>query len=202
MAIIVEAISIIIKDSALQREFRNGYTEVIDTMPNATYVYDRFLHKVSFMSPLDVEAYVSLLQKRGLKFIKEGEFVDIAVVDMLKGPTAKCSWLGFSRKKHFEGMSQFTRSNEDFSLVWYNALPGVYGIPCDKNGRIDIVAPPYWTPDNAMDGFTFIPIDKLDSQLITLSKEDRIEKYWYAGSGDILYVARPEIKGNSSMPSK
>jgi hypothetical protein len=201
MAIIVEGLSVIIKDSAIKSRFKL-YSEFIDLVPNGTYVQNNELHRVSFMSPLDVKAYVNLLQMRGLKFIKDGEFVDIAVVDMLHGPTEKCPWLGFSRKKFFEGMDQFARSNEDFSIVWYNPLPGVYGIPCDKNGKVDIVAPANWTPDNALDGHKFVPIDKIDSQLIGLGNEDDVEKYWYAGSGEIVYVGRPVIRVNNFMSSK
>jgi hypothetical protein len=200
MAIIVEAISVIIKDSALEREFLNGDTEILDIVPKATYASDSQLHKASFLSAMDVVTFVKLLQKHGLKFIEDGEFVDIAVVDMIEGLTAKCPWLDFSRGKYFEGMSQFIRSNEDFSIVWYNESP-YYGIPCDQNGRVNIDTPLNWTPDNARDGFTFVPIDKMDSQLINVGKEDRIEKYWYAGSGDILYTGRPGINRKSSMLS-
>ena len=49
------------------------------------------------MSPPDIEAFVRRLEKGGLTFVRDGQAVDIAVVDQTRGPTMPAQWLEFAR---------------------------------------------------------------------------------------------------------
>jgi len=193
MAIIVEAYGVIIKHSAAVRCF-NSYKSLQNIIPNNTYVFNGDLNRITLMAPADIEAYVKLLKSYGFVHLKDGEYVDFAVVDMITGPMAKCPWLGFSRRKFFENMPQFRRCNEDFSIVWLLPPGRGYGIPCDENGAVDIASHTGWTPDNAIQDWHYLPEDKIDSQLIELNNNKGVKQYWYAGTGEVYYSGSPVIK--------
>ena len=54
------------------------------------------------MTPADVEAFVAELEAGGLIFRHEGEAVDVAVIDQLRGLTVPAPWLQVTRIKHGE----------------------------------------------------------------------------------------------------
>ena len=90
MPVLAEAISVIIKDSAIRSKFVGGMDAFYDTIPNGTYCNDGKIHRIGFMTPDDNKQYIRLLEQNGLTFIIDNEFIDIAVVDMVKGSTIKC----------------------------------------------------------------------------------------------------------------
>ena len=194
MAILTEALSVIIKDHSLRNKFIEGLEEFLLTIPNNTYCSDGLIHRVGFMTPQDAEAFVRNLQRNGLTFVYENQCIDIAVVDMLLGPTLKCNWLGFARQKFFSGQEQYKHSEDDFSIVWLLSVNGIYGIPLDNEAECDIAVSQGWTPDKAIYGNNFIPNEKIKDKLIELGNENGIAKFWFAGTGEVVYVGSPKIK--------
>ena len=51
-----------------------------------------------------------------------------------------------------------------------------------------------WTPDKAIYGNNFIPNEKIKDKLIELGNENGIAKFWFAGTGEVVYVGSPKIK--------
>ncbi len=49
------------------------------------------------MNPLDVRQYLSRLESYGLTYLRDGEAIDMVVVDQRKGITAPCKWLEFGQ---------------------------------------------------------------------------------------------------------
>ncbi len=95
MAVLVEAISVIIRVDALREKFPGGLDAFLTIIPNRTFCFDGELARVGFMTPQDVHTFVTRLEQAGLEFMREGKTVDFAVVDQLQGPTAPGDWLEF-----------------------------------------------------------------------------------------------------------
>ena len=193
MAVLAEAINVVIKDSTIKNKFIGGIDKFRKIIPNNTHCADGEIHRIGFMTPQDTELFVLRLEKLGLVFIDSGKFIDIAVIDMLFGPTARCDWLGFARQNFFQNRAVYKKSNEDFSIVWLLPLNGVYGIPIDSNSEFRLAVPEGWTPDKALYKDNFIPNEKIRDRLIELGNENGFVKYWYAENGEIVYTGRPKI---------
>src|ERR1039458_7210552 len=97
MAVLVEAISVIVRRDSIEQKLSGGWNAFEQSVPNATLCDDGVLARVGFMDPRDVGRYIDWLEENGLVFFREGKTVDIAVVDQLSGPTAPCEWLEVGR---------------------------------------------------------------------------------------------------------
>lgn len=197
MAVLIEGTSVVIKDSSLKSKYFGGIEEFKKTIPNNTYCTDDELHRVGFMTPMDVENYVRLLESQGLVFLEKQKCIDFAVVDMLRGSTMSCDWFGFSRSKLFSDRTEFTHCEEDFSIGWLIPEIGAYGIPVDKNFKLNIVTPQGWNPDKALYSHNFVPKEKVKDKLIELETSERTVKYWYSKTGEFVYTGRPIIKNHT-----
>lgn len=96
MAVLVEAISVIVRRDAINKRFTGGWRGFLNTVPNNTLCADDDLARVGFMSPPDVEEFVRHLERAGLVFTSNGKALDIAVVDQMRGPTVPAEWLEFA----------------------------------------------------------------------------------------------------------
>lgn len=201
MPVLVEALSVIIKDSSIRTKYIGGLDKFLETIPNGTYCNDGILHRIGFMTPEDNKQYIRLLEQNGLTFILSNEFVDIAVVDMLTGPTLKCPWIGFSRRNFFKNHTHLRNSNEFFSIAWFHDGKHGYGIPVNQNFKINIAFPQGWSPDHAILGNNFIQSEDVVHGLIELSYENGVTKYWYSETGNIVDIGRPKIEGESNTDS-
>lgn len=193
MAVLTEALSVIIKDSSIKNKFIGGTREFFKTIPNNTYCSDGQIHRLGFMRPRDTEDYIFNLERNGLIFTLGDNCVDLAVVDMLKGPTMSCKWLGFARQKFFSGSKKYEHSDEEFSISWLLPESGVYGIPVNNNWECTISVPSKWTPDKAIYGTNFIPSERLNDSLIEVGNEKGLVKYFYAATGQFVYIGKPKI---------
>lgn len=129
MAVLCEAISVLVPTSALQRSFPGGVAGYVRTVPNTTYCSDEVLTRVGFMHPNDVRQWISHLEGHGLVFVtdRDGQpprAVDFVVVDQRRGPTCECSWLD-------------TEVISGVRWGWWNALPRGRG-----------AAPAHWQPSD------------------------------------------------------
>lgn len=98
MAVLCEAISVLVPKSVVNERYPGGITEYKLAVPNNTYCSDGQLTRVGFMHSNDVIEWVGQLTDAGLVFIAEtsgtaAQAIDIVVVDQLTGPTCPCSWL-------------------------------------------------------------------------------------------------------------
>jgi hypothetical protein len=193
MPIIVEALSVVVTDEVVQSKLKGGVKAFLKMVPNNTHCTDGVLHRVGFMVPADVQEFVQVLQGAGLCMMYKNRFLDVAVVDMLMGPTMACSWLGFGRQKFFQDMRQFRHCEEDFSIAWHMPVGSPYGIPVDSKGAYKIAVPADWSPDKAIYSNNFIPKVKLEERLISLGNIGGITRFWDSTSGDIVYIGRPQI---------
>ena len=69
MAVLIEAISVVVRADVLLQKFPGGWEAFKSIIPNQTLCADNEIVRVGFMSPQDVESFVKKLQDAGLEFL-------------------------------------------------------------------------------------------------------------------------------------
>ena len=98
MAVLCEAISVVIKRESIDEYFQGDWAEFLTKIQNPMFCTDGQLVRFGFMSPNDVGQFIGLLVKNGLQFNEEQMRMknDIVVVDQQRGPTMACDWIEFA----------------------------------------------------------------------------------------------------------
>jgi hypothetical protein len=151
MGVLVEAISVIVRAETVNALYPGGVAEFEVRAPNRTFCSDGHLVRVGFMARQDVKAFVASLQTRGFAFHDGDAFVDVAVVDQMHGPTARCPWLRTGR--HPLG----------FSVAW---LKGTSPSP--------MAAPMGWEIEQSSKLKLHLP-DDAGERLLPLAREGMVE---------------------------
>jgi tetratricopeptide (TPR) repeat protein len=121
------------------------------------------------MAPDDVGQYVTWLQDCGLRFLSDGEFIDIAVVDQYQGPTADCAWLNY------------TRHQDGYGIAW---MAGTDQGP--------LAVPPGWSLEHSLTSTgRFVPIDEVPGRLVPLGNAPGVDSYLDTTTVHPQYVGRP-----------
>jgi hypothetical protein len=152
MAVLVEAISVIVRRDAIIREYAGGWDAFVDEVPNASLCADDAIARVGFMSPADTETYIDGLTERGLRFLVDGAFVDIAVVDQQRGPMMDCTWLEFAKLKLGEG-------GGNVSVCWLFEGPRLAAGMHLSSQQMDLATPVGWRYEGSLsEQFGFVPL--------------------------------------------
>jgi hypothetical protein len=96
MAVLVEAISVVIRAEAIIKHYPGGWTAFEANPPNETLCADGELVRLGFMVPADVKAFVDGLAAYGIKYLVDGKAADLVVVDQRSGFAAPCDWADFT----------------------------------------------------------------------------------------------------------
>ena len=150
MAVLVEAISVIVRRDAIRGKYPGGWQRFVATVPNGTLCYDDDLARVGFMSPPETESYIKRLTRQGLTFLSQGQAVDIAVADQQRGLNTPCDWLEFAH------LSMGT--DGQVAGCWLFEGPR-FGFGTHLPGKsFSLATPPAWDYENSLSKeFTFIP---------------------------------------------
>lgn len=95
MAVLIEAISVIVRAETILKKIPGGWDAFSATIPNKTMCSDNEIVRVGFMSPQDVAAFIFSLEQKGLIFLQAGTAMDLAVADQHRGLTTPCDWLEY-----------------------------------------------------------------------------------------------------------
>jgi hypothetical protein len=95
VAVLVEGISVLVREDRIRKAFENDWEAFTATVPNNTLCADGELVRVGFMHPDDVQAYVAQLKNYGLSHLIEGAAADIVVADQQRGLLSACEWAVF-----------------------------------------------------------------------------------------------------------
>jgi hypothetical protein len=136
MAVLIEAINVVIQLEALRERYPGGIASFEENVPNRSYCADDHLARIGFLQPKEMEAFAEGLDQLGLRAIVDGKCADFAIVDQKHGPIADCDWLEWGR--HVDG----------FNLAW---LAGT------KPGAI--VVPEGWTLEDSLNVDAVLPRD-------------------------------------------
>jgi hypothetical protein len=174
MAVLIEAISVVIRADALLAAYREDWDAFKRTVPNATMCADGELVRVGFMSPEDVEACIKQLSEVGLTYLKDGLATDLVVVDQMRGPLAKCEWI-------------------EFGHVNLDADPRTRVATCrlKESAESVLFRPDGWTfADSLSKSFGFVPNEHIGKSLTFLRREDGLDVYRNEVTGKEVYVGR------------
>lgn len=99
MAVLLEAISVVIRRSVIDARYPGGWNAFVEAAPNATLCADDHIVRIGFMEPAHVEDFVIALEPHDIVFVADDAARDMAVIDQQHGPLVKCDWLEFGRIK-------------------------------------------------------------------------------------------------------
>jgi hypothetical protein len=141
MAVLVEAISVIIRAEAVLKAFKGDWQAFTDIVPNNTLCADDELVRVGFTNPTDVGRFIDTLVAHGLSFAEGRSSPDIAVADQIRGFTRSCPWAEFGH---------ISLDDDPKQRVAACRLAG--------SDLMQIITPPGWTHEDSLTrSHLFIP---------------------------------------------
>ncbi len=182
MAVLVEALSVVVRRDAIDQKFPGGWDAFANAVPNGTLCADAELARVGFMTPGDVEAFVKSLESAGLRFLANGCAVDIAVVDQLRGPTTRCDWLEFGHVELGQSRARVAACRRAGSSL------------------MAIITPEGWIYECSLSqSFGYAQTEHVDRSLKFLRHERGMDVYLNTVTGKEVYVGRA---GGFDSPSR
>jgi hypothetical protein len=188
MAVLLEAISVIVKRKSIDGKITGGWLRFIEAVPNGSLCTDGELARVGFMTPTDVTQFLQTLEDIGLTFLTdEGSAVDFCVVDQLRGPTTDVDWLEIAKLKIDE-------HGNHVSACWLFEGPREsYGIHM-KSLSMQIATPIGWNYEDSLSKHVnFIPNEEVNNRLQFLRHEDGIDVYWDNETGTEVFSGRTAL---------
>jgi len=125
MAVVIEATTIVVLLSALERRFPGGVAAFAQQAPNMTFHSDGQLAAVSVMAPGDTRLVVGQLTKHGFADPLKTPSNEICIVDQSKGFLTPCDWLSLDLRAFS------TAEGEQFgaTIAWVGDEPGAFAAP-------------------------------------------------------------------------
>ena len=183
MAILIEAISVVVRRDSIEAKYRGGWRAFLDDVPNSTLCADDEIACVAFMAPEDVGAFVTHLEENRLRFLEGGRPVDLAVADQQHGLTTPCDWLRFAKFK-FENRGQV-------SVCWLFEGPSLgAGIPI-RSTSLNLATPAGWSYEGSLSqSVVFVPTGQENERVKFLRSENGVEVYLDLDTGKEVFVGR------------
>ena len=174
MAVLVEAISVVIRRRVIDERYPGGWDRFVDSAPNDSLCADAHLARLGFMQASDVEAFVVGLSAHGIHYQQNGVAQDLVVVDQQRGPLAKCDWIEFGRVSLTAGKNQ---------QIGACRLVG-------DDGHV-VATPDDWRFEGSLSQtFGFAPSGEAAKGLRFLRHEDGNDVYFSELTGKEVYVGR------------
>jgi len=167
MAVPVEAYSVIVRNSAIERKYPGGLKSYERNSANPTFCADPHLNRIAFMTLDDTYAHLRRLEAYGLTYDPDSSNSDITVVDQ-DGLIKPCPWLSFM---HHQGIL----------LAW---LIGT------EVGSLH--APAGWTFENAVNNLRHMTATEVEQQLEYVRSDEKVDVYKDKATGKEVFVGRTE----------
>jgi hypothetical protein len=176
MAVLVEAISVIVRTASVEARYPGGWPAFRDAVPNPTLASDNEIARVGFMTPEDVQGYIDLLEANGLVFLRDRNAQDIAVADQQAGVTTRCNWLRFGRV-----------------TIGQNRVAACQMVGFES---IQLFTPDGWMFEGSLtQTFGFVPKGSLSKATVVVSHKDSMDIYRSRLTGKLNYVGRVKRNG-------
>jgi hypothetical protein len=184
MAVLVEAISVVVRRDAIDEKLPGGWETFIDEVSNNTLCTDGELARVGFMSPQDVEEFVMFLRIGGLTFVEEGKAVDLSVVDMQRGPSMPTDWLEFAHVP-------YQTDGKPVAACWLFEGPRIAAGIHMKSTTMNIAVPQGWRYEESLSAnFGFVPTEDTDDRLQFLRHENGADVFKDRATAKEVFVGR------------
>lgn len=181
MAVLIEAISVVIQIETIAEKYPGGIERYIDDCPNRTLCMDETIVRVGFMTGVDAQDYIESLECLGFSCAVGDEFDEIAVVDQFDGLFLPCDWLEHLKLVIFEG---------DMRLSI-----------CKSKGKSigDIAFPLGWRYETSLSKRTLSVDSKhLEERMVFLRSEGEVDYYLDTLSGEEMFVHHPVRKNGNA----
>ncbi len=174
MAVLIEAISVIIRRTTINDKYPGGWDDFVLTAPNNTLCADDKIARVGFMSPDDVKSFIKGLEKNGFIYLADGKAVDIAVIDQLKGFMVPCDWLSAG---HVEINGQYK----------------IAACKLKKCRSYHIALPEDWIYEQSLSReYAYVPSEHMDKSMKYLRHENGVDVYLNLLTDEEVYVGRAD----------
>ena len=174
MAVLVEAISVIVKASVIESKYPGGNEAFLADVPNQTLCADGELARVGFMTPDDVGVFIDILEAKGLVHLNGSEAVDIVVADQQSGFTTPCSWAEVGR---------IAINDEEEQIITACQL---VDSKCDQ-----LVYPDDWAYEGSLSHtYGWVPTEHADRSLIFLRNEGNMTVYLNTLTGKEVFTGQ------------
>ncbi len=171
MAVLLEAISVIIRMDAIQKLYPGGWEVFRDAAPNQTLCADSKLARIGFMSPVDVESFVKELEELRFVYMDNGSCKDIVVADQQRGFAIPCDWAQCGSVS-IEG----------------NDIKACQAVDDDS---FQLMTPDGWQFEGSLSQtYAFAPTEHIDKSLKFLRHEDGMDVYLNILTGKEVYLGR------------
>jgi len=173
MAVLIEAISLIILREIIDEKYPGGWDAFVDNAPNQTLCADENIARLGFMSPNDLDSFIKGLEEIGFQPFVDGQSSEAAVIDQIRGFMAPCDWLDVGRVEIDGGKHEVTA--------------------CKLKGCLSncIILPDGWEYDKSLSKeYIFIPSEHLGKSLQYLRHESGIDVYYNELTGKEVHIGR------------
>lgn len=192
MALLIEAVCVVIRRDAIKRKFFGGEGGFMQTLPNGTLCVEESLVRLSFMAPREAVAYIAQLEEAGLRFVKDDKAFDIVIVDQTQGPTAPCDWLEFRRSQYKSAEGEL---GGVIASVSYKGLPGQPKAQGDDAAEPDsLITPPNWQYAGSLsEKFVAVPQGEVSDRMKFLRSEGNFSYFLDTQSGEEVGIYRAQL---------
>lgn len=185
MAVLVEAISVVVRADAILARFPDGWAGFKASVTNATLCADGEIARVGFMSPYDVQSFIGELERAGLRYIEASEALDIAVFDQQRGPMSRCKWAEFGR---IDWRGDSTQKIAACRLIGSEIR--------------QVVTPDGWSYEHSLSASFGFLREGAKGTVEFLRREDGVDIVATPLSDNPLFIARTESRPRAKKPEK
>lgn len=169
MSVPIEATTVVVKNTAIERSFAGGTDAFSAVVPNATLCSDGHISRISFMSEADADQFVSELSQYQL--VELEDFVVVRVSMPIEEQVF--DWLGVARY-------------EKSIIGWLDGTdPG------------KLFAPEGWRPD--AEPLQHYSAEQIDADFEFLEENDGVLTYRNRETGERIYSARTKSRAEKLM---
>ena len=123
MAVLIEAISVVIRRETIADKYPGGLNQYVEDSPNRSLCMDEELVRVGFMIAGDASDFIASLEREGFNCVVDDKYDEIAVVDQFAGIYLPCDWLEFLTVVIFKGDLMVKACNISGNPIDYLAFP-------------------------------------------------------------------------------
>jgi hypothetical protein len=172
MSVLIEAFTVVIRQSTLADKYPDGLNGYRRDCPNARFCADDHLCAISFMVVEDAQVFIARLATKGIPLSQSNSTGDVALVDSSIGQTIPCDWL------ELDNWGQT-------HIAWLRGT-----------GRGNFHAPASWNADNQLQHFSQ---EEASQRLEFVRTDGRVDVYRDKLTGKALYAGRTTSAAEASQ---
>ena len=176
MAVLVEAISVVMKAEEILPKYPGGWETLKEDCPNDTLCADGQLIRVGFMTPGDAKQFVGDLSSHGITYVEDGEAMDLVIVDQQRGMAVSCEWAEFGRVE-----------------IGHDQTRQVGACRMIDSESQTLATPDGWAYEGSLsDKFIYVDSDDVPEHMEFLRREDNVDVYRDKRTGKEVYAGRTD----------